>query len=193
MKSIGIAFIISCGLLGIAFAGSPTYSYSGKEAKAPEPLLCFHEHEWQFDIFGQYSVGEGPNQAGLFRDHGWGGGVGINYFFTRNFGLGVDAAWLRAKESDGGDITTIHNFTGSLIFRAPIDHLCLAPYLYAGGGCSVDGDQWATAHAGAGLEWRITPEKYGVFLDGRWTYLGDRFGSEDLNFFSTRVGFRFVF
>jgi len=71
----------------------------GKETKQqiiPE-TSCFSDHEWQVDLFGQYSVGEGPNQVGLFRDHGWGGGIGLNYFFSRNIGLGIDAAWLDAK------------------------------------------------------------------------------------------------
>jgi hypothetical protein len=57
----------------------------------------------------------------------------------------------------------------------------------------VDGEQWASAHAGIGVEYRIVPQKVGLFADGRWTYLGDRFGNDDLNFFSTRVGVRFVF
>jgi len=188
---------LSC-LVGSAFAGTAVYT-PGKETKSVvESTPCFGDHEWQVDLFGQYSVGEGPHQVGLFRDHGWGGGIGINYFFTRNIGLGVDAAWLYTKEadisetSDGGH-TTIHNFSGSLFFRAPIDSACIAPYVYLGGGCHVDGDQWASAHAGAGVEFRLKPEKFGVFVDGRWTYLGDRYGHDDLNFTSARVGFRFIF
>jgi hypothetical protein len=43
-----------------------------------------------------------------------------------------------------------------------------------------------------GVEYRFTQGK-GVFVDGRWTYLGDRFGHGDLNYFSTRIGFRFAF
>jgi hypothetical protein len=78
------------------------------------PETCFAEHEFQIDIFGQYSVGEGPNQVQLFRDHGWGGGIGFNYFFTRNLGVGVDAAWLYAKEGPAvngdDDQTVLHNF-----------------------------------------------------------------------------------
>ena len=210
MKQINVALIASCGLLTNAFAGTPVVS---KDYKAPEPIVCFHEHEWQFDVFGQYSVGEGPHQAGTFRDHGWGGGVGVNYFFTRNLGLGIDAAWLYAKESDislsprellrerirnrlddsnDNDHTTIHNFSGSLIWRFPIDEHCLAPYIYVGGGCHVDGEQWASAHGGVGVEYRLQ-EKYGVFLDGRWTYFGDRFGHGDLNQFGSRLGFRLIF
>lgn len=180
-------------------AGQPMVSSSKeyKEAAVEEP--CFREHEWQFDVFGQYSVGE-AGRAGIFRDHGWGGGVGINYFFTRNLGLGVDAAWLSAREDSGferadtgNDHTAIHNFSGSLILRLPIDHTCLAPYIYAGGGFHVDGEQWASAHGGVGLEYRIKPNRLGIFADGRWTYLGDRDQRDDLNFFSARAGIRIVF
>lgn len=190
--------ILTCALLGsAAFAGERISL--GKETKTTiEPTSCFGDHEFQLDIFGQYSVGEGPNQVGLFRDHGFGGGVGLNYFFSRNIGLGVDAAWLDAKESPITGSTSsgrraVHNFSGSLIFRMPIDSACLAPYVYAGGGAAVDGDQWATAHAGAGIEYRIKPQSFGVFIDGRWTYLGDRYGHEDLNYATARAGFRFVF
>jgi len=196
MKLI-LGYFATTAIAGTAFAGTMIASKASKDYKPVEPTLCFADHEWQVDLFGQYSVGEGPRQAGIFRDHGWGGGIGINYFFSRNWGLGVDAAWLYAKEPDyvansGHGNTTLHNFTGSVIFRIPMDELCLAPYLYAGGGATVDGEQWATAHGGAGVEYRFSPGK-GVFVDARWTYLGDRFGHEDLNFFSTRVGFRFTF
>jgi hypothetical protein len=180
---------------GFAFAGVPMME--SKQYKGPQPVeTCFAEHEFQLDIFGQYSVGEGPNQVQLFRDHGWGGGIGLNYFFTRNLGIGVDAAWLYAKEgpaaNSNDDETVLHNFSGSLILRFPIDELCLAPYIYAGGGAAVDGEQWATAHGGVGVEYRFAPGK-GIFVDGRWTYLGDRYGLDDLNYFSTRVGFRLTF
>jgi hypothetical protein len=176
-----------------AFAGEQIAV--GKSYKQPEPTLCFNEHELQLDIFGQYTVGEGPNHAGPIGDHGWGGGLGVNYFFTRNIGIGVDAAWLYAAENGalGDDHTTIHNFSGSVIFRFPNDEKCLAPYVYVGGGAAVDGEQWASAHGGVGVEFRVEPQKMGIFVDGRWTYYGDRFGYGDLNNFSGRVGVRFIF
>jgi hypothetical protein len=193
-----LASLATTAIAGTAFAGTMIESKASKDYKPIEPTLCFADHEWQVDLFGQYSVGEGPTQAGIFRDHGWGGGIGVNYFFTRNWGLGADAAWLYAKEPDyvtndaGNSHTTLHNFSGSVIFRIPMDELCLAPYIYAGAGATVDGEQWASGHGGVGVEYRFSPGK-GVFVDGRWTYLGDRFGHEDLNYFSTRVGFRFTF
>ena len=180
-------------------AGSPMSSIGKDFNKSVVDESCFRAHEWQYDVFGQYSVGK-SGRAGVFREHGWGGGVGLNYFFTRNLGLGVDAAWLDVKEDPrfgrrdaDGDSTALHSFSGSAIFRLPMDRLCLAPYVYAGGGFHVDGEQWASAHGGAGLEYRVKPNRFGVFVDGRWTYLGDREEREDLNFFSGRAGFRVVF
>jgi len=201
MKNLIYTTLISLGLLTAAAQAGPPALSSGKASKEYTEETCFKAQEWQFDVFGQYSVGEAFH-AGLFHDHAFGGGVGINYFFTRNLGLGVDAAWLDVKEDprfvrhhteSDSETTTMHNFSGSVIYRFPIDQHCLAPYIYAGGGFHVDGQQWASAHAGAGLEYRIKPEKFGVFIDARWTFLGDREGRDDLNFISTRAGFRFIF
>jgi opacity protein-like surface antigen len=202
MKLITASAFVALALSVSSLAGPPAVTL-GKETKQEvfTETPCFSEGEFQLDIFGQYSDGNGPYHAGLFREHGWGGGVGLNYFFHRNIGIGVDAAWLNAEENakvadadnDDDDSTVFHNFSGSLIFRAPIDDLCLAPYVYVGGGFHVDGHQWASAHAGVGLEYRIVPQKVGIFVDGRWTYLGDRFGRGDLNYTSARLGMRFVF
>lgn len=154
---------------------------------------CFGPQEFSIDIFGQYTDGNGGDHAGPIGEHGWGGGIGLNYFFTRNIGVGVDAAWLYADEnaSLGGGTTTIHNLSGSLIARFPIE--CVAPYVYVGGGAALDGAQWASAHAGVGVEWRVQPQKLGLFADVRWTYYGDRFDNGDQNNFSGRLGVRIVF
>ena len=197
MKKLTTSLLAVVGLMGTAFAGHEIVS-TGKDYKAPAPTPCFNDRELQIDVFGAYADGNAAHHAGFIRDHGWGGGVGLNYFFHRNIGIGVDATWLYARESNNsdateGDHTTFHNFTGSLIFRLPIDEMCLAPYAFIGGGFHVDGDQWASAHAGVGVEYRIVPQRVGLFADGRWTYLGDRYGHGDLNFFSTRLGVRFVF
>ena len=183
--------LAAMALTSAAFAGQ--HIAIDKGYTPPQPELCFAEGEFQLDLFGQYTDGNGPNHAGPIREHAWGGGIGLNYFFTQNLGVGVDAAWLFGDEwgSGDGDETTIHNFSASLIARFPMD--CVAPYVYVGGGAAVDGLQWASAHGGVGVEWRLQPQKMGVFVDGRWTYYGDRHGNGDLNNFSGRVGLRFIF
>ena len=202
MKNLTVCFLLTLSLIGTGFAGQTLVS-AGKDFKRTTTAVeepCFKAGEWQIDTFVQYSVGEGPNQVGLFRDHGVGGGVGLNYFFSRNIGLGIDAAWISAKEaptvqnlSQADSATVIDNFSSSLIYRLPLDGSCLAPYVYVGGGFHVDGEQWASTHAGIGLEYRIKPNKLGFFVDGRWTYLGDRNGHDELNFFSARAGFRVIY
>jgi len=195
MKKLTLSLLMSLGLVGSTFAGQEMAS--GKEYKQPPPEpTCFKDQELQLDIFGAYADGNRPH-AGVIDEHAFGGGVGINYFFHRNIGVGVDATWLYGGEKDGdrsndGD-TTYHNFSSSLIFRMPIDAICLAPYAFVGGGFHVDGAQWASAHAGVGLEYRIVPERIGIFTDARFTYFGDRYGNGEQNNIMARAGVRFVF
>jgi hypothetical protein len=167
-----------------------------KQGPAPTEQW-FGDREWQVDIFGQYTDGNGPDHAGIVREHGWGGGVGVNYFFTRNWGVGVDAVYLNAKEapalSKDNDREDTYNFSASVIYRFPMESSHLAPYVYVGGGASIDGEAWATAHGGLGLEYRIKPQKFGVFIDSRYTYYGDRFGNGDQGNISARAGFRIIF
>jgi hypothetical protein len=201
MKKLAFSLLAAAAaLVSTSNAGTQVYA-AGKEYKAPvvPEVGCFLDQELQIDIYGAYNDGNGHNHAGPIREHGWGGGVGINYFFARNIGIGVDATWIYADENaaagndDSSDNTVFHNITGSLIFRFPIDEMCLAPYAFIGGGFHVDGDQWASAHAGLGLEYRIVPNKVGLFTDARWTYFGDRYGHGDQNNVLVKAGVRFVF
>jgi hypothetical protein len=193
MKLASALFLAS--LASTAFAGHEIVT-TNKNYKAPVPEACFREGELQIDLFGMYVDGNGSEHAGPVRDHGWGGGIGFNYFFTLNLGVGVEAAWLDAKDNHGsgdGGYTAIHNYSGSLIYRWPIEGRCVAPYAYLGGGVAGDGNNWAFGHVGLGVEYRIQPQKLGVFADVRWTYYGDRFGNGDQNNFGGRVGVRWVF
>ena len=100
MKILITTLLAAFGLAVSANAGSPAMAPS-KEYKAPyEPQECFRAGEWQFDIYGAFADGNRPH-AGPFQEHGWGGGVGLNYFFTREFGIGVDATWLYAHDNTG--------------------------------------------------------------------------------------------
>lgn len=188
-----LTILAAVSFAGTAFAG--TRVVESKTHVVPE-TECFRAKELSLDMFGQYSDGNSPDHAGPIRDHGWGGGIGLNYFITRNFGIGADAAWLGATEAPYAGTrgrTTIHNFSASLIYRFPIDRICTAPYIFAGGGVAVDGDQWAVGHVGVGIEHRIVPNKVALFSDVRWNYYGERFGRGDLNNFGVRAGVRLVF
>ena len=205
MKKLTIAFFASIALAATSFAGHEVVT-SGKEYKGGPipPVTCFADQELQIDIFGAFQIGEGPDHAGPIKDHGWGGGIGINYFFSRYVGIGAEGYWIYADHNsatpgnnfDGHDDnskTTFHNLGGSLIFRLPIDEMCLAPYAFIGGGAVLDSEQWAVAFGGVGVEYRVVPNKVGIFVDGRLNWFGDRFGRGDLNNYTARAGVRWVF
>ena len=182
-------------LAGTAFAGQTVVSKNVVDKNYVTPEI-FQAHELQLDLFGLYTDGNGLDHAGNIQEHGWGGGLGLNYFFTRNLGLGLEASYLSAKEASyvrhSSGRQDIYNFNASLIYRFPIESMRSAPYVFLGGGASIDGDQWGSGHAGLGWEYR-PKDKLGIFTDVRYTYFGDRFGRGDHGNASARVGLRIVF
>jgi len=196
MKKLALSLLIGTTLAATSFAGQEIVSSKDKHVT---PLTnCFNDRELQLDVFGAYAVGHGPSHAGPIHDHGWGGGLGVNYFFTRYIGVGAEAFWLSAhhnaaKPGSDGDDTVFHNIDGSVIFRLPLDNLCLAPYGFIGGGAELDGQSWAYGFVGVGAEYRVVPSKIGIFTDVRWNYYGDRYNRDDQNNFLIRAGVRVVF
>jgi hypothetical protein len=140
--------------------------------------------ELSFDAFGTYTAPE-RNLGDLFETnirHGkWGGGVGLNYFFTREIGLGADIN----IPNDGGNF--INSVSGSLIARWPFESAGIAPYIFGGGGRGTDIAWEWLAHAGVGVEYRWNPTT-GIFVDGRYVW-ADKTTDQLL----LRAGVRFVF
>ena len=175
MKKILYPVLACIALTSSGFAGT---DYKGsKEVTAPVPELCFRDQELQLDIFGSYTddVSNNPHRDGF------GGGVALNYFFVRNFGIGADG-----NVYDGG-ANGVWDVTGRLIVRFPIDSACIAPYIFGGGGWEANAENFGTVHAGGGLEWRAT-HTIGIFGEGRYTW-----GEDDRNSSQARVGVRIVF
>jgi len=200
MKKLVFGFATLVAVAATTLAGTETYTASGKatkEYKQVETPTCFSDREWQADVFGAYQVGNGDTHAGPIRDHGWGGGIAVNYFFMRYFGLSAEGSWIEGHNNSaepGFDhATQFQSVTGSAIFRYPIDKWCLAPYVFIGGGATMDGSAWGLGHVGIGLEYRIVPNKFGIFADGRWNYYGDNYGHDVQNNFLFRTGVRLVF
>ena len=178
MKKIAFPLIACLALASSAFAGHEMKE--SKEYKAiPEP--CFKDQEFQIDAFGSYTDTQGGGHA-----DGFGGGLAFNYFFMRYLGIGVEGN----IQSNGG-VDPVWDFGGRLIARYPLElnggSLCLAPYIFGGGGVEVDGATVGTFHAGGGLEWRAT-HTIGVFGEGRYMWAG---GPNDAA--QVRLGVRFVF
>ncbi len=183
MKKLALT-ILAFGIgLSAAQAGSSSYYYSSKApAKDPIPLQaenCFYAGESFLDVFGVFADPDsGDNGTGY--ESSFGGGVGLGHFFTEYLGARGRAYWW-----DGG--SAVHSLNADLILRAPIQSLCIAPYLYGGLGGSFDGVNQLTQHIGGGLEMRLTG-RLGVFADYSHTFADD---TEDWNLYS--LGMRILF
>jgi opacity protein-like surface antigen len=194
MKSI-LSSTCAALLLGVsAFAGE-TVRTDYKHTETPAPP-CFADREWQVDLFGAYAFSS-SSQDNLFGDHAWGGGLGVNYFFSRYVGLGLEGTLLDPRH--GRDVMGQAGL--NLFVRFPNDTTCLAPYIFLGGGAvfnaeELDADDFDRnnddalweGHAGVGLEYRFNP-RFGVFADGRFTVVE----KNDNNFTTIRTGFRLSF
>lgn len=182
MKKITLPLIACLALASSAFAGQEVKAT--KDYKTPEEP-CFKDQEFQLDVFGSWAdinTRDGHHHLDGPRD-GFGGGLGVNYFFMRYLGVGADANISAASNG-------LWTFSGSLIARYPLElgHFCIAPYALAGGGFQTDGVNAGTWHVGGGLEWRAT-HNLGIFAEGRYTWAGDH--QEDTTRVS--VGVRVVF
>jgi hypothetical protein len=174
MKKLAYSILACLAVASSAFAGKEI-----KEYKEPVLEPCFKDTELQLDLFGAY-----VDTAGGGIGDGFGGGLGINYFFTRYIGIGADAMIY------DGDAPGVWQFSGSLIARFPLElgGLCLAPYILGGGGYHSGASDSGTYHAGGGLEFRVVPEKLGLYLESRYTWVANT----DDNF-QARAGVRIVF
>jgi hypothetical protein len=146
---VGILTLTSSVMAGTDFK-------SNKEVVATD--CRFGNNEFQVDLFG---TGGFYNQG----EPSWGGGVGVNYFFFKYIGLGVEQS-LAARE----DNTEWGTF-GNLFLRYPICSWNLAPYAIAGLGAIYGSNNNAhlAGTVGGGLEYRFT-DNIGIFADARWLY-----------------------
>jgi hypothetical protein len=124
-------------------------------------------NELSLDFFGSYLHGE-SHLKHLFdtdiRHNGnWGGGVGVNYFFTSWLGIGGD---VNMGDNRG---PLIDQALGSLILRAPLGNSGFAPYVFGGGGRRFDPSWEWLGDVGVGIEFRVSPV-CGIFADGRYIW-----------------------
>jgi hypothetical protein len=161
-----------------AFAGSDMpRDYSKELHKSVLTEECYYkEKEFNIGVFGLAGIvtGQGPTNSGF------GGGVEAGYFFTKWIGFSLQGyGW------DSSD--AIYGMSGSVIFRYPIENCQLAPYVFGGVGYDAEPQEQGTAHGGAGLEYRFTPQ-WGVFADGRYVAAWDT-----NDYVQVRTGVRFAF
>jgi hypothetical protein len=207
MKKYIITGVMAAVAATSAFAGTMTAS---KEVAPVEPPCLFRDNELQLDAFGL-----GDFYRGNFDMSGrpaWGGGLGLNYFFSRFIGVGIEQD-LYGRNSKGNRSVGSNDFgytrwatIGNLFLRYPICSMNLAPYLMVGGGANygnVGGGYVGLpgsrpnklagqgfGHVGGGLEYRVT-ETIGLFSDARYLFSG--VSGLPNNQLLWRYGLRFAF
>ncbi len=175
---------IVTGLVAVVAASTALAGTDAKKTVIPVEEPCkFRDTEFQVDAFA----------LGAFYQQGspaWGGGLGLNYFFMRYVGIGVEQdVFGRSEETYGGGGTRWSTL-GNLFLRYPICSWNMAPYLMVGGGAVYGngGTGVGVGHVGGGLEYRLT-DNIGLFVDSRWLYSGQ----EPKNGCFSRAGLRFAF
>ncbi|HSH94593.1 MAG TPA: hypothetical protein VK968_10650 [Roseimicrobium sp.] len=125
----------------------------------------YRASEVSVDIFGSASVGEytinNVSKAQVRNNTRLGAGMGVNYFITKNIGIGGDAY----SENSSGSL--IDSTSANMIFRFPLGDSGFAPYAYGGGGKQFDMSKAWFVQVGGGIEYRFSPS-IGAFLDARW-------------------------
>jgi hypothetical protein len=132
---------------------------------APEPVLVpysppherlFPSDQLNLDLFGTYAT---RDRFGDHENHG-GGGVGLDYFFTRYLGIGADSYLEEWKWP--------YRVNGSAILRLPLPAPLhgIALYGLGGGGREFKFVPQYTWHGGGGVEWKLS-RRFGIFGDVR--------------------------
>jgi len=126
---------------------------SQARALADEP---FPYHELKLDAFGTYAT---RDRFGDSENHG-GGGLGVDYFFTRYLGIGADSYIEEWKWP--------YRVNGSAILRLPLPGPLhrFAVYGFGGGGREFKYVPQYTWHGGGGMEYKFS-RCFGVFGDAR--------------------------
>ncbi|MEM8953548.1 MAG: outer membrane beta-barrel protein [Verrucomicrobiota bacterium] len=186
MKRIILSLAFCVAISGTALAG-PTggwgkVTYDKSPPPPPPAPLCFEAGEFTVDAF--FGGTWGQDREFPIGD-GWGGGVGLNYFLTEMFGV---SARYYAFDNDAPGGSAEHDISFSAVVRFPIEELCIAPYLFGGGGLVTNSGTEGTGHLGGGIDWRFA-DNLGLFTDGRYTWAG---GAKN-NYASWNIGLRIKF
>ena len=163
----------------LALAGPAVAGTDNKTTKNVITNECkFRVTELQVDAFG----------LGAFYQEGrpgWGGGLGVNYFFAKYFGVGVEQDLFGRNDNGSSNYTQWGTF-GNVFLRYPICSWNLAPYAIVGGGVVYGKKTIGGGSVGGGLEYRLT-DNIGIFGDARYLY------TEEDSAVMGRTGIKFAF
>src|SRR5262245_25535934 len=127
MKGTLLSTLVLVALVMPSFAaGQEVTSPPEGEASITLCAVCYKDREVQFSLF--YSFSNHPTNGGF------GGGLGLDYFFHRYVGIGMEGNWFPGGEKDAVITQIIGNVTLRYPFELDAGRFSIAPYLFAGGG-----------------------------------------------------------
>lgn len=156
MKKIPLILCLSA-LGSLCVAGPQPYSGKEKQIIPPPPCEWYRAGEWEVDLWAAYAFTDedhnknfhfspseyvaadnefdrtgnpvfvGESEHGGLGDHAWGGGGDLKYFFSRNFGIGLEGFGLAGDNTAGAVL-------GTFTVRFPIGCSRFAPYVFGGVG-----------------------------------------------------------
>jgi hypothetical protein len=145
----------------------------------------YRSSELSVDGFGTASLGaytiDHPSNNRIRQNTEFGAGAGVNYFITRNIGIGGEAY----SENTTGAF--IDSASANLTLRIPLGQSGFAPYIFGGGGHQFDMTKLWFGQFGGGMEFRFTPH-VGIFVDARAVV-----PNETRYYGVGRLGLRFAF
>lgn len=170
MKKLFSTIVLLAVSAGLASAGE----YYSKQPMSKGPVVtpppvcpCF-DPGVELSLFG----------AGLFpdghADDELGGGASLGFFFTEMVGVNI------SYHAFNTDPSVQHYSTADLVLRLPIHELCIAPYVFGGGGVVTNGATDGLYRAGAGIDFRLDAMGcVGLFVDGSYNWIEDNANHED--------------
>jgi hypothetical protein len=175
--------LLTAALLGAATSLVAGPMGSGKSSKVvvqempPAPLGCeAFNGGWALSGYGLFLTPDAEY------DDTFGGGIAAEYFFNPYFGLSGLAQWAEHDDTVG------HNYAVDAVLRYPITSICVAPYLFAGGGVHTNSATESIGRAGVGLDWRFY-QNSGLFVDWTYTFPGGDIEDYQIVRLGVKIGF----
>ena len=186
MKLINNGILIGGTILTLAAKsafGADTMGHAGGMHYDQGDL--YRSEELSVDVFGTASLGKYTidhlSGSRVRHDSRLGAGVGVNYFFNRNVGVGAEAF------SENTDGVFIDSASASLIVRFPLGEGGFAPYAFGGAGYQFERAKAWFGQIGGGLEYRFS-RHVGAFVDARFVL------PDETKYYGVgRLGVRFAF
>ena len=161
MKKLLSTIVLLAVSAGLATAGD--YYSKAPVSKAPivvpPPVCACFDPGVELSLFGSGILPDSNGNDEL------GGGIGLGVFFTENIGVNTS---YNAHAYD----STLHTVTADLVFRMPIHELCIAPYVFVGGGLATNGSTDGLWRIGGGVDIRMQSMGcVGLFVDGAYNWI----------------------